>query len=310
MRTESVAVWKAARAFWGRLNGGQVVKAAPEGGFGLALGGGFARGMAHIGVLKVLEREGVRVDWIAGVSAGSIVAAAYAAGASIDELKEIARAMKFKDVAGWRPGRLGLAASERMELFLRRILKVHRFEEMRMPLAVVATDLRTGEPVVFHTKGEVFTAVRASCSYPGLFHPVRHDGRLLVDGAMSMEIPAEALKGVGVRRVISVALPPPVVSSEPGSMFAVVNRCFQIMQRRSEQHWRRHSDVVITPDVCAVAWDDFTSVERLIAAGEAAAESVVAQLRRAPVVIESHGNAVLPVAATLPAGGAAGIVAR
>ncbi len=281
MRTETTAAVRAAKAFWGRLKGDSAAVSVPPTGFGLALGGGFARGIAHVGVLRVLEREGIPIDWVAGVSAGAIVAAAYAAGANVRELEVIARALKFKDVAGWRPGWLGLAASERMESFLRRTLKVHRFEDMKTPLAVVATDLRTGDPVVFHGSGEVFTAIRSSCSYPGLFHPVRHEGRLLVDGAMSMEIPAQALRQLGVRQVVSVALPPPVVSQEPGSMFAVVNRCFQIMQRRTEKHWRENSDFVITPEVSGVAWDDFTSVPKLIAAGEQAAEQALPALRAA-----------------------------
>lgn len=285
------AAWRAARAFWGRLSAEENVAATPvaKPRLGLALGGGFARGIAHVGVIRVLEREGIPLGWVAGVSAGSIVASAYAAGADSKELEAIARALKFKDVAGWRPGRLGLAASERMEPFLKRILKEHRFEAMRVPLAVVATDLRTGDPVVFHSKGEVFTAVRASCSYPGLFHPVRHEGRLLVDGAMSMEIPAMALREIGAEKVVSVALPPPMVSNEPGSMFGVVNRCFQIMQRRTEHHWRGHSDIVITPDVSHVAWDDFSGADGMIAAGEAAAE------RALPAIVAALENAAEPV---------------
>lgn len=273
---EPRAVWKAAKVFWGRLTAGNEVSP----GIGLALGGGFARGMAHIGVLRVLEQEGIPIRWVAGVSAGSIVAAGYASGADTQELQQAAKTLKFKDVAGWWPSKLGLVASERMETLLRRILKVHRFEHMRTPLAVVATDLRTGDPVVFRGSGEVFSAVRASCSYPGLFQPVRHEGRYLVDGAISMEIPAQALREIGVRKVVSVALPPPTVSQEPGSMFAVVNRCFQIMQRRTEQHWRDHSDIVIAPDVRGIAWDDFSSSDRLVEVGEKAARAAIPGLKQ------------------------------
>jgi NTE family protein len=293
MRNETRAAWHAAQAFWARLRSNETEKSprtAP--GIGLALSGGFVRGMAHIGVLRVLEREGIPVSWIAGVSAGSIVGAIYAAGADAKELTGVARSMKFRDVAGWRPGRLGLADSERMEAFLRRVLKVHRFENMKTPLAVVATDLRSGDPVVFHTEGEVFTAVRASCAYPGLFHPVRYGERYLVDGAMSMEVPARALRELGVANVVSVALAHAPVSAEPSSMFSVVNRCFQIMQRRTEQHWREHSDVVIAPEVSAVTWDDFTSVEKLIAAGEKAAESALPRLT-APVEAAPYSSPLI-----------------
>ncbi|MBS1825884.1 MAG: patatin-like phospholipase family protein [Acidobacteria bacterium] len=270
------ALSKAAGAFWGRLrtNG-----AARPTGIGLALGGGFSRGIAHVGVIRVLEREGIPVRWIAGVSAGSIVAAGFAGGADSRHLEAVARSMKFKDVAGWRLSKLGVVASHRMEDFLRRALPVHKFEDMKVPLSVVATDLSTGDPVVFGGEGQIFSAVRASCSYPGLFQPVQHEGRFLVDGAISMEIPAKALRDLGVTPTVSVALPPPPVSPDPSSVFSVVNRCFQIMQRRTEAHWRAHSDVVLTPDVRGVCWDDFSQVSRLIEAGMEAAERALPAIR-------------------------------
>lgn len=154
MRTEIHAMAKAAGAFWAQLRGNG--EDETKGGIGLALGGGFARGVAHIGVLRVLEREHIRVRFVAGVSAGAIVAAGLAGGASADELERVARSMKFKDLAGWRVSLLGLVGSERMEGFLRRAFPAHRFEDMKIPLAVVATDLQTGSPVVFHGKGRYF----------------------------------------------------------------------------------------------------------------------------------------------------------
>ena len=157
---------------------------------GLALGGGFARGIAHVGVLRVLESNQIPIHCVAGVSAGSMVAAAFASGATSEEIARVGASMRFADVARWRIGRMGFAGSERMERFLRRLLKKFTFEEMVLPLGVVATDIVTGEPVDFRDSGDVFVPVRASCSYPGLFQPLLHQGRLLVDGAMSVEIPA------------------------------------------------------------------------------------------------------------------------
>src|SRR5665213_3307451 len=142
---------------------------------GLALGGGFARGIAHVGILRVLERENIPIHCVTGVSAGAIVAAAFASGATSEEI-----------------GRIGSAM---------------RFEEMRIPLGVVATDLRKGIPVLFRDKGEVAPAIRASCSYPGLFRPVEYDGRILVDGAMTVEVPALLARKMGATRVISVCIP-------------------------------------------------------------------------------------------------------
>ena len=139
---------------------------------GLALGGGFARGIAHAGVFEIFEHHGIPLHCITGVSAGSIVAAAYASGAEADEIARVGCSMRFRDVARWSLCRMGFMVSERMKPFLEGLLKTTRFEEMRIPLGVVATDLCTGEPVSFRDTGDVFLPIRASCAYPGLFQPV------------------------------------------------------------------------------------------------------------------------------------------
>jgi NTE family protein len=238
---------------------------------GLALGGGFARGIAHAGVLEVLDRHQIPIHCIAGVSAGAIAAAAYASGASPAEIARAGCAMRLGDVARWSLGRMGFVVSERMQRFLERLLKRYRFEEMPIPLGVLATDLCTGESVRFRDTGDVFLPIRASCSYPGLFQPLRQDGRLLVDGAMSMEIPALLARQLGATHVISVHLPAQSGERPPSNMFQVVNRCFQIMQSRTEDIWRASSDLVITPDVRAIEWDGFGCGPELLKAGEAAA---------------------------------------
>jgi len=262
---------------------------------GLALGGGFARGIAHAGVLKVFEQSGTPIHCIAGVSAGAIVAAAYASGATPSEIAQAGCAMRFTDVGRWRLGRLGLVGSERMHRFLERLLKVYRFDEMRIPLGVLATDLSTGESVPFSGSGSVFDPIRASCSYPGLFCPVYLDGRLLVDGAMSMEIPATLARQLGATHVISVHLPARGPGALPSNMFQVVNRCFQIMQVRSEEGWRKQTDLVIAPDVRGIDWDGFARGPQMIEAGEAAA------LAALPKINEWLGGA-------LPAARAAGFI--
>lgn len=245
---------------------------------GLALGGGFARGIAHAGVLKVLEQHRIPIYCITGVSAGAIVAAAYASGASPEEIGRVGCAMRFADVGRWSLGRLGLVGSERMHRFLDRLLKTSWFEEMRIPLGVLATDLCTGQPVPFLGPGQVFEPIRASCSYPGLFRPVQYQGRLLVDGAMSMEIPAALARRLGATHVISVHLPMRGLSANPSNMFQVVNRCFQILQSRSEESWRTDTDLVIAPDVRGVDWDGFTRGAHLIRSGEAAALAALPQI--------------------------------
>jgi len=267
--------------------------AQPEVRIGLALGGGFARGIAHAGVLRVLEQHHVPIYCITGVSAGAIVAAAYASGAGPEEIARAGCSMRFNDVGRWSLGRLGLVGSERMERFLEKLLKAYRFEDMRIPLGVLATDLSTGQPVAFSGSGSVFDPIRASCSYPGLFHPVRARGRLLVDGAMSMEIPAGLARQLGATHVVSVHLPARGPSAHPSNVFQVVNRCFQIMQSRSEDGWRRESDLVIAPDVRGVDWDAFGLGPRLLETGTAAALAALPKIQEwlagrnpAPVPIE------------------------
>ena len=246
---------------------------------GIALGGGFARGIAHVGALNFFEQNGIPIHCIAGVSAGSIVAAAYASGATCDEIARAGSSMRFTDVARWRIGRMGFAGSDRMERFLRNLLKCDCFEQMRIPLGVVATDVVTGEPLVFRDRGDVILPIRASCSYPGLFQPVRCGARLLVDGAISMEVPALLARLLGATHVISLHLPMQGATAMPTNMFHVVNRCFQILHSRTENSWRQHSDLVIEPDVCGMEWDAFDSAQQLIQAGAEAARLALPRIR-------------------------------
>jgi len=246
---------------------------------GLALGGGFARGIAHAGVLKVLEQHHIPIHCITGISAGAIVAAAYASGASPEAIAHAGCSMRFGDVGRLSLGRLGLVSSRRMNRFLERLLKTFRFEDMRIPLGVVATDLSTGEPAPFAGTGSVFEPVRASCAYPGLFEPVVHNGQLLVDGAMSMGIPAALARQLGATHVISVSLPALVPSVLPRNMFQVVTRCFQILQNRSNPSWRTETDLEIAPDVRGVEWNAFGCGTRLIQAGEAAARASLGKIQ-------------------------------
>src|SRR5579884_2204926 len=149
MKSGLVAAW---RKFTGHKEGPSklAVMPPPPLRIGLALGGGFARGIAHAGVLDILERHNIPIHCITGVSAGSIVAAAYASGASPEEIARAGCAMRFGDVARWSIGRMGFVVSERMKRFLEHLLKNYRFEEMRIPLGVIATDLCTGDPVNFY----------------------------------------------------------------------------------------------------------------------------------------------------------------
>lgn len=275
--SDGIGSWWTGARRWiqaGPLN----VHARPR--LGLALGGGFARGIAHVGVLRAFEQAKIPIHFIAGVSAGSIVAAAFASGSSADEIEAVARTMRFSDVARWRFSTRGLVGSDPMTQFLAKVLKVFEFEKMKIPLAVIASDLNAGAPAVFKDKGDVVLPIRASCSYPGLFQPVRYMNHCLVDGMISMDVPAAPLRRMGATHVISVALPMPTESVDPQNMLSVVTRCFQIMTVRTESQWRRHSNLVITPDVKEIGWNSFESAGQLVQAGERAARLVMPQILR------------------------------
>jgi NTE family protein len=246
---------------------------------GLALGGGFARGIAHAGILRALEQYRIPIHCITGISAGAIVAAAYASGTPIAEIVRAGCSMRFGDVGRFRPGRMGLVGSQAMSRFLQSLLKTSRFERMRIPLGVVATDLSTGTPVSFAESGEVFEPIRASCAYPGLFQPVSHQARLLVDGAMSMGVPAALARQLGATHVISVSLPPAAPCASPQNMLQVVSRCFQILQSRFESSWRSESNLVIAPEIGGIEWNAFDRGPELVQAGEAATEAVISKIQ-------------------------------
>lgn len=246
--------------------------------FGVALGGGFARGLAHVGVLKVLLENQIPIDALAGSSVGSVVAAAYSSGCTIDEMLREARTTRWKDVARWTIPRLGLATNARMEMLLRRILRRRRFEELSIPLAIVATDVSTGQAVVFR-EGDLFPPLRASCSFPGLFVPVEYKGRLLVDGAIVGSVPVMALQEMGVETIIAVSLKSSEPRHTPTNLFQVVGQAFQIASSHGQAGWRKACDIIIEPEVGRFRWDDFESADELILAGEHAAQQALPALR-------------------------------
>lgn len=245
---------------------------------GLALGGGFARGLAHLGVLKVLEENNVRIDMIAGVSVGALIGGAYASGLGVKEMEEQAGSVRFRDFASWTVSRLGLASNARMEQFLRKVIRVTAFEELSIPAAVIATDISTGEPVAYRS-GDLLAPIRASCAYPGLFLPVRIGNRTLIDGGFSCAVPTVALAQMGATHIIAVHLIcNPFPSAIPTNIFQMVAQCFNLLQRRAGSEWRRVARSIIEPPVAGFAWDEFARARELIAAGEQATRSALPRL--------------------------------
>src|ERR1700674_377658 len=157
---------------------------------GLALAGGFARGIAHLGVLRVLREAGIPIDCVAGTSVGALISVGYCAGASLEAMANVGAATSFTDFGRWTPSWLGLATNQRMEKYLTRYTPVKTFEELKTPLAIATTDINAGVSV-YYSHGAIAPPLRASCAYPGLFVPIQFEGRTLVDGFLTSPVPLE-----------------------------------------------------------------------------------------------------------------------
>ncbi len=271
---------------------------------GVALGGGFARGIAHIGVLKVLEEENISVRIVTGTSVGALMGAAYCSGVSLGELEELAHNVRFTTFARWTLSRCGFASNDRMISFLTRTLKVKTFEELRIPLGITATDFNTGEGVVFHS-GSMIEPVRASCAYPGMFLPVQIRGRYLVDGMLSHPVPTRPLREMGAARVLAVHLKGTWANGKaPRHLFDVIGQSFAIAQDAMSCLWREAADVVIEPDVAGFAYDDFKRSDDLIRVGEAAMRNALPEVRKwleIPATYTGTERQALPRPAPMPA---------
>src|SRR5882757_3894441 len=249
-------------------------------GVGLALGGGFARGFAHLGVLQVLEQNHIPISHIAGTSVGSILGAAYASGAPLERIVETCRTLRFRDIARWRVSRLGLASNQRLAHLIERVFDSRQFEDLRIPLAVVATDLTSGEPVVF-TQGNLVDAIRASCAFPGLFEPVEIGTRCLADGGLVAPVPTRAARDLGAATVLAVSVGmQDGHRGAPTNIFQVVSRAVSAAQKHQLEIWERHADLVLRPDVQSLAWDDFHRAEEAIAAGALSATRALPRIKK------------------------------
>ncbi len=247
---------------------------------GLALGGGVVRGMAHIGVLREFEKNNIPIDLIAGTSAGAFAGASYAAGLSPDQIEAAALKLRWTDLGKMTVSRLGIFNSERMETYLKNLLPVSKFEQTRMPLGIVATDLQAGKMVVF-TEGDIPLAVRASCAIPCYFLPVTVNGRMMVDGGLVGHLPGAVARGMGADIVIAVdvnsqgiPIPPPT------NVFSIMSQSLSIMGRSSVEYLYQDADLVIHPRVGDFAPDDMGNIAALIKTGEEAARRTMPAIRK------------------------------
>ena len=254
--------------------------------------------MTQASPLAGSNQERVPIDFIAGTSVGSVIGACYCSGISAKELEEIAAIIRFKDIGRYTLSRFGFVSNDRMAGLLNKILKVKTFEELRLPLAIAATDFVTGEPVTFR-QGGLVDAVRASCAYPGMFLPVKVNGRLLVDGLLSHVVPAPPLKEMGADKVLAVSLSAHWcnANSGPRHVFDVIGQCFSIAADKMSGAWKHDSDIIIEPDIACFGYDDFARASDLVKVGEKATREVLPQIKQwmeAPAPVSAPSMSVRP----------------
>ena len=246
---------------------------------GLALGGGAARGFAHIGVIQVLEEAGIPIDLVAGTSAGSLVAALYAAGRNGAMLARVALAMDESAITDWAfPGR-GLIRGEALARYVREQTGGKLIEQLPLPLGIVATDLDNGQAVLFR-RGDVGAAVRASSAVPAIFQPVKIGTREYVDGGLVAPVPVRFARQMGADLVIAVDISSPPDGNATGDPFKLLLQTFAIMGRSINQFELKDADVVLRPRLVGVSSADFTARQRAIDAGREAALAALPLLRQ------------------------------
>jgi NTE family protein len=242
---------------------------------GLVLGAGAARGFAHIGVIKALESQGIRPDIVVGSSAGSVIAALLASGATGNELNRLALNLDEATIADWGlpfAGRFGgLIKGDALQNMVNREVQNKSIEQMRIPLGIVATDLQSGKGVLFRS-GNTGLAVRASCSVPGVFQPAVISGKEYVDGGLVAPVPVSYAKQMGATLVIAVNISSEPVHQDASGTFGVMQQTISIMQRSINQYELKSADIVITPLLKQMSGGDFRSRNAAILAGEVAAQ--------------------------------------
>jgi NTE family protein len=240
---------------------------------GLALSGGTARSVAHIGVLEVLEREGLRPDLITATSGGSLIGVIYAAGIDLETMKRLALDVNWRKLARVRIPRLGLLSNQGIEDFVVDAIGDLTFEDLKIPTHVIATDLLNGEKKVF-SSGPIAPAVRASCSIPQIFSPVEIDGGLYADGGFVEYMPVETARELGSDCVVGVNLSRYADFSEPpGNLLSMIQRIVGIIARNNGRMSSEAADCVIEPELRGFKSFDLGRADDLMEAGRAAARA-------------------------------------
>jgi NTE family protein len=251
-------------------------------GIGLVLGAGAARGFAHVGVIKALEAQGIRPDVVVGSSAGSVIAALLASGATGNELNRLALNLDEATIADWGlpfVGRFGgLIKGDALQNMVNREVQNKSIEQMRIPLGIVATELQSGKGVLFRS-GNTGQAVRASCSIPGVFQPTVIGGKEYVDGGLVAPVPVSYARQMGATLVIAVNISSEPVHQDASGTFGVLQQTISIMQRSINQFELKSADIVIAPQLKQMSGGDFKSRNAAILAGEMATQEQMSLIK-------------------------------
>ena len=245
----------------------------------LVLGGGSARGLAHIGVLKVLEREKIPIHRIVGTSMGALIGAAYAVGVPLKKMEDMAHKFNWRTIFDPTLPRMGLLAGKKLERIVSELTDRKNFSDCKIPLAIVATDIERNERVVFQ-KGNMQKIICASCSWPGIFNPVRIDGRLLVDGGIKNSVPTRVARSLDPGYMIAVDVGFCVKDGKIQNIFQMLLQSFQIMGEELNRYQSRISDTLIKVELGDIDQVGFHRAREAITKGEKAAQDKVEQIKR------------------------------
>jgi NTE family protein len=249
-------------------------------GIALALGGGFSRGFAHLGVLEVLEQEQIPVSAIVGTSIGALLGAAYADGIALRDLCDLGCRVRMRDFLRFPRAEQGERRKDRIGQFVRECFRATAVEELRIPTAIVTTELDSGAPYIF-TSGPLEVAIRASCAFPGLVQPVEYEGRLLADGCIAAPVPTAIAARINRGCVLGVSVGSNArTASSSNNAVKIFDPSFRISHRSSlGPSWTRHADILLEPQVHHIEWNDFSRVDEAFAAGAETARQALPSLR-------------------------------
>jgi NTE family protein len=247
---------------------------------GLALSGGAARGIAHIGVLKALKEAQIPIDMVAGSSSGALIGALYASRLDIETIERVALGLKWREFADFTLPKMGLISGRRIEEFISEHTGVSNFKELAIPLAIVTTDLISEREVVFR-EGPLAKIVQASCSIPGVYIPVKYENMLLVDGGIVNILPANVLKQMGADFVIGVDVnTKATIGPEPKNVFQVIIQAWDVISRQGAKRARKDADLIIYPEIGDISKVDLKRARELLQSGYQATQEVTPRLKK------------------------------